>query len=377
MGAGGAEHQVLQLLRHIDRKRFVPHLYLMERRGEWLDRIPDDVPVASYWPEHPPPRVYVPGRILCQQAQDVRRHVEQWRIDRIYDRTSQMTLTAYLAGRPKQTARLSVAAGDPQREFQKAHRRFALVKRWLLRRAYHDADRVIAVCEAVRQGLVRFFGLPPDHVVTLYPIVDRHEVALRADEFVPERDPNSYYLVTVGRLEHEKGQRLLLEAMARLVHPNDPPPIRLWLIGSGPDEPALKKLAVALRVENRVEFLGYRPNPLPWVKHADLYCCPSHYEGMPNAVLEAMLCGTPVVAADSPGGLAELLAHGRGLLVKPNTAGAWAQAIAAAREDLPRTRQKAIQAQQWACSRFDADRQVRRLEELLENVDMPWPVDFV
>jgi glycosyltransferase involved in cell wall biosynthesis len=208
-------------------------------------------------------------------------------------------------------------------------------------------------------------------------MVDAREVALRAEEFAPERDPQCYYLVAVGRLAPEKGQHLLLEAVARLVHRTGTPPVRLWLVGSGPDDAALKKLSALLRLDHVVEFLGYRPNPLPWIKHADLFCCPSRYEGLPNAVVEAMLCGTPVVAADSPGGIGELLAGGRGQLARPNTVEGLAEAIAVVLHDLPRARQRAIQAQQWARSQFDADRQMRKLEALLESAHMPWIPDPV
>ncbi len=369
MGAGGSEQQVLQLLRRIDRRRFQPHLYLIARRGEWLDQIPSDVPVASYWPDHSSPGLYLPGRILWDQARHVRRTLNQWKIDCIYDRTSQMTLTAFLAGRDPPVTRVSVAAGDPRREFYTAHRRFSLVKYWLVQRAYRDADRIIAVSHAVRDGLVSFYGLAPHRICTLYPIVDSAEVRNKASHFVPPRESGNYYLVSVGRLQQEKGQQFLLQAIAHLVHRGNDLPLRVWIIGSGPDEVLLKKLAANLRLENVVEFLGYQSNPLPWVQHADVFCLSSLYEGLPNAVVEAMLCGTPVIATECPGGVSELLGDGaRGRLVPPGDAQALAQVIADTLHNLSSARQCAIVAQQWAQTQFDADSLMQRLEDLLEEL---------
>ena len=70
MGGGGAERQVTEYLRHLDRSRFTPYLYLMRREGSLLRRVPDDVPITAFWERQLPPRFNYPGRIHRMQVRD-------------------------------------------------------------------------------------------------------------------------------------------------------------------------------------------------------------------------------------------------------------------------------------------------------------------
>jgi glycosyltransferase involved in cell wall biosynthesis len=364
MGAGGTEKQVLEILRRLDRTLFLPHLYLIYRQGEWLARIPEDVPVAAYWNDERSRGRYFPGRILLSQARDVRRWMARWQIDLLYDRNSQMTLTAYLAGRPRTVARVSVAAGDPQREFLAAHRTYRTFKYWLLHRAYRNADRVFAVCEEVRRDLIRFYRLPEEKVETHYNVFDAAELRAQSQQASPRQNRDGFQIVSVGRLQSEKGHQVLLQAVAWLLEQAPALPVRVWLLGTGPAERELRQYVQQRQLEPYVEFLGFQPNPLPWVREADLFCLPSWYEGMPNALVEAMLLGTPIVATDCPGGVREVLDGGRwGILVPPGDSTALARAIAEVRANLPQAKQRAEQAQSWAEARFDAAATMQRLQE--------------
>jgi glycosyltransferase involved in cell wall biosynthesis len=101
----------------------------------------------------------------------------------------------------------------------------------------------------------------------------------------------------VGALIPRKGQRFVIEALTRL------PDALLLLAGQGPDEPALRGLAVQLGVAERVRFLGPVPHAeLPIVLNAaDVFVLPSASEGLANAWVEALACGTPLVTTPIPG----------------------------------------------------------------------------
>jgi glycosyltransferase involved in cell wall biosynthesis len=105
-------------------------------------------------------------------------------------------------------------------------------------------------------------------------------------------------LLCVGHLIERKGQHLLLEALARLAVPAGGGAPRVLLVGSGPGEPALRSQAARLGLTRQVSFVGaVPPEALPsWYRAADALVLPSLREGWPNVVLEALACGTPVVA---------------------------------------------------------------------------------
>jgi glycosyltransferase involved in cell wall biosynthesis len=146
----------------------------------------------------------------------------------------------------------------------------------------------------------------------------------------PRREDGGLRLLFVGRLVHQKGLDLLLEALA--VAPRD---VTLDIVGDGPEREALIGQAHRLGVSGRVRFLGWLDrDALPaHFQAADAFAFPSRDEGMPNAVLEAMACGLPVIATDVRG-LAEVVVDGRsGWLVPPEDRTALAAAIGHCRAD--------------------------------------------
>ncbi len=153
----------------------------------------------------------------------------------------------------------------------------------------------------------------------------RNGVAL-PDELGPEVDSvtRSPTVLSVGSLLPNKGHEYLIRAVpllaARL------PDVRLVLVGEGPLRASLEALAAAVG-DNRVLFAGEQLNTEPWFRGADVFALPSLSEGMPNAVLEAMGHGLPIVAT-SVGGVPEAVLDGKnGILVPPRDPAAIAAAL--------------------------------------------------
>lgn len=103
-------------------------------------------------------------------------------------------------------------------------------------------------------------------------------------------------IVSVARLVPSKRIDRLLHALPRLRR--DIPDILLVLIGEGPEERALKRLAAELGIEGQVLFAGFRPDVWSWIKAGRVFLSASLFEGQPNAVLEAGVAGTPQVLSD-------------------------------------------------------------------------------
>lgn len=154
-------------------------------------------------------------------------------------------------------------------------------------------------------------------------------------------------LATVGALIPRKGQKFAIEALAVL------PEAILLLAGKGEDENALKSLAERLGVAGRVRFLGAVPHgELPVVLNAaDVFVLPTASEGLANAWVEALACGTPVVTTPIPGAR-ELITDPAGGRLAPRDAAAIAAAVQellAARPD-PETVRAGVAAYSWTAN---------------------------
>lgn len=150
--------------------------------------------------------------------------------------------------------------------------------------------------------------------------------ALNVSFFSPgyeNRNPSRFVLLGTGRLSRVKGFDVLIRALA-LTGCSD---IELWLAGSGPEKGALEQLAVSMGCKESVIFLGSlsKEQLVEVYRSADVFCLPSRNEGMSNALMEAMACGLPVVAA-RVGGTQELI-DGNGYVVDCEDSQAMAQAI--------------------------------------------------
>ena len=98
------------------------------------------------------------------------------------------------------------------------------------------------------------------------------------------------------------------------------PTAHLTILGDGPDRAALESQARTLVVGDRVRLSGFEPNPWAWYAGADACLVPSRWEGMANVALEALACGTPVVAMREAGGIGELAARSDAVTVAADTA---------------------------------------------------------
>lgn len=112
-------------------------------------------------------------------------------------------------------------------------------------------------------------------------------------------------IVSVGRMCEVKGFDFLIKAF--LLLRKRMPDVVLVLVGDGPDMPQLQKLAKDGNADENILFTGMQKNPLPYVKNSTLYVLPSRTEGFPNALVEAMACGTPVVCTNCSSGPNEIL----------------------------------------------------------------------
>ena len=165
---------------------------------------------------------------------------------------------------------------------------------------YPTADLVLCQHRAMAKEMTTHFGVAAERVAVLPNPVD--SARLRA--LVPEREPGpGRRFVAAGSLTHQKGFDRLIDVFAT-VGADD----RLWLFGDGPDRAALEDRARACGAADRIRFAGFQSVPWPFFAGADAMLVPSRWEGLPNVALEALACGTKVIATPESGGIAEVAA---------------------------------------------------------------------
>jgi glycosyltransferase involved in cell wall biosynthesis len=177
-------------------------------------------------------------------------------------------------------------------------------------------DHAVAVSDGIANELVQHAGLPAGKVSTIFNAVIGDDFAARAAEPVTHpwlANKDRPVFVTAGRLVEMKDHRTLLRAFALHVRNN---PARLMILGSGPMLDELRGVASGLGIADDVDFAGFVPNPLPYMRAADAFVLSSRSEGFGNVLVEAMGCGTPILSTDCPHGPGDILARGQyGLLV--------------------------------------------------------------
>jgi glycosyltransferase involved in cell wall biosynthesis len=207
-------------------------------------------------------------------------------------------------------------------------------KRWLLpmlmRRAYPHADRIIANSQAVASDLTDRFAVPADKVSIIYNPLDLDSVDRLGGEAINDAwlaKKRSPMILSVGRLSPLKDFPTLIRAFSIVRAARE---CRLAILGEGAERRRLEELVAELGLQEDVYLPGFVQNPFAWMRSAKLLVCSSLTEGCPNALMQALACGTAVVSTDCIGGCAEILQDGRwGRLVPVKDVPAMAAAISA------------------------------------------------
>ncbi len=229
------------------------------------------------------------------------------------------------------------------------------------RRSYPYADEVVGVSHGITSEFSKVPNLSGGRVHTVYNPIDIGYIKRKSREPVNHCwlvNPNCPVILAIGKLIKRKDFVTLLRAFARLVSKRK---ARLIVLGEGRFRSSLHSLANRLSVAEHVDFPGFAENPFAFLAKADLFVLSSRNEGLPTVLIEAMVCGCPVVSTDCDFGPREILEDGRqGPLVPVGEPEALAGAMLSVLDNPPRR-----EALQTRAEFFNAARAVDRYEELL------------
>lgn len=180
----------------------------------------------------------------------------------------------------------------------------------LFRRSLMQADAVVAPSRGVADDLARVAGIPRSNIRVIYNPVVSERILEKS------REPSSHrwlqgedipIIVGIGRLTRQKDFATLIRAFSLLQRRV---PSRLIILGEGEDRASLDELCKRLGVGDIVDMPGFVPNPYAVLSRSALFVLSSRWEGLPGVLIEALACGTKVVATDCPSGPREILHDG-------------------------------------------------------------------
>lgn len=179
----------------------------------------------------------------------------------------------------------------------------------LIKMFYNRVDMLVAVSKGIKRDLVKNYGIKENKIKVIYNLYDLEKIQELSKEKIEDEYKEIFnfpVIINVGRLTRQKGQWHLIRAFKKVKEKITN--IKLIILGIGELEDYLKQLVEELNLEKDVFFLGFQKNPFKFISKSKIYAFPSLYEGFPNALVEAMACGIPVISSDCRSGPREILA---------------------------------------------------------------------
>lgn len=355
---GGAEEHMLMLLRQLDRKQFRPFLVCPP---ECLEKLRPDLPadVAAT-----PLTFQSPTQVGA--ALSFARILRRNKIGIVH---SHMFHASLVASPVAQLCRVPVVVETP-------HIREAWRHGWLKGSYFIDriagrfVDRYIAVSHANARYLGEEKRLPARKVQVIHNGCDLRR-------FSPNRTPppgrkrslgfaeSDPVVLMVGRLEEQKGHRVLLDAFSDVVR--EIPTVRLVCAGEGSLRAQLERQTEMLGLTSNVRFVGFQSNTPEWLALANLVVLPSFFEGLPLVAIESLAAARPMVATAVDGTAEVIVNEKTGLTVPPGDTKALANAIVRLLTNPAFAAQMASAGRKWVLEEFSTDKQVQETQGLYLN----------
>jgi len=356
---GGAENSLMSLLRHLDPERVVADI-AMPGPGPLNDALLR-LPVQAH--EVPIPRPYY----TCNPLRVAEQVMRLWRARRHLGRLARSVQADIIHGNNVPSG-IACAIGGPPLPFV-CHVRDALVRPQALRWLMPRCNRVIAISHTVANRIRHAWG-EPSHLTVIYNGIDEDDFAVKRsrEQVRDELDTptDAPVVAIVSRIVPWKRHDVFIEA-SRIIS-RSYPNCRFWVLGDDLTHNHRDYLAHLKQIASpNVSFLGQRDDVADIMAAADLIAHAATKEALGRVVLEAMLVGTPVVAANA-GGPSELIEHERsGLLVEPASAEALAAGLLRLLDN-PHEARRYAEAGRVRVQQFSADAMAQSIMAVYEDL---------
>lgn len=349
LGIGGCERDLTKLAIELDRSRFEPHVGCLISEGMRTAELREHgIPVVQF----DMPKLF--SSAALRAGRQMGRYLKEHRIQVVQAFDAPMDVWGVPVAWAYRTP-VVISSSLFSRALVPVHDRV------LMRVTDHMADKIVVNSDAVGCELRETLGVRPERIFLSYN-------GVQTGKFTPgarKRDGT----VTIGAvcaLRREKRMDLLVEAFAR-VH-RDHPQARLFIVGSGVEQPRLVERCKKLGLGDAVRFEPSRPDVVEALRAIDIFVLASDSESFPNALLEAMACGCCPVGS-RVGGVPELIEENvSGLIFEPGDADGLAAKLNLLLNDPPLREQFAAAASERAHERFSMAAAAARMQKLYTDL---------
>ncbi|OIJ11268.1 hypothetical protein BKP37_16635 [Anaerobacillus alkalilacustris] len=292
---GGAERVVVNIVKYLDRDKYQIRLIVLDYNGPFKKEVPNDIEIINL------------GRKRVRESiLPITKEIIKFKPDYVFSTLGYLNFLLILLIKVLQikTKIIVRESSTPSKYINQ----LPIIKKklysYLYKSLYPKADMIIAQCNSMQEDLVNNFNIDKNKVATIYNPIDIESIKFKMKQ-KNTFNINNVNIVAVGRLVYAKGYDILLHSISLLSekYPN----LQLHILGDGPLKEDLIQLTNDLNLNKHVNFLGFTENPYPYIRSADLYVLSSRWEGFPNTLLEALACGTNVVATNCKSGPKEII----------------------------------------------------------------------
>ncbi|WP_342597140.1 glycosyltransferase [Cyanobacterium aponinum UTEX 3222] len=325
LGGGGAEVNAIRVALNLQKYGIFPSFAVCRGQGNYEKLLPKEIPV----------HILDTGSIksstlqLLKSRKPLQKLIEKEQPDVICPVMYGSSLIVLsIINQLKISKKYIVAINiqnSPKAKFIRKKSLYSLIVLTLMKKLYTKADVIISLSKGVAQELVE---IVPDikSKITIIPNASNPivENTLQATVEI-KKPPEGKLIVACGRLVEQKGYPYLLRAFAKVLKTEN---AYLWILGEGKLRTSLEQMCQSLKIEDRVNFFGFRNNPQAYMAQGDVFVLSSLWEGFGNVIVEAMEVGTPVISTNCPHGPAEIIEDGiSGILVSPGSEEELAEAM--------------------------------------------------
>lgn len=359
LGGGGAERTVITLARGMADRGHSVWLLVASANGTLSGEIPKNVALID---------------LCCGRVIKAMRPLARWlrisRPDILVSTQGHANVVAYIGARTaNMDCRLlmrEVSTPSINLRHLKGLRKWAY--RALLRYVYRRAGAVVAVSNGAGNDLQEYLSCQLPNIHVIYNPVIASEIRTRALEPIEHSwfkpDAKIPVVLAVGRLTAAKNYSFLLRSFAQVVREKE---ARLLILGEGDERADLEKLIHQLGLNEVVDLPGFDVNPFKYMASSALYVMSSNWEGLPGALIQAVMLCPRVISTDCPSGPREILKEGKfGELVPPNDVARMTQEILKALNDEIK-REANLEMEEWL-KRFSQPRVISEYETIFNQL---------